>query len=299
MPVPDSRDPWDAIRDQVSAIEMRARTQLRDQFAGDFRSAFRGRGLEFSDIRAYLPGDDVRFIDWNVTARRGEPFVKQFVEEREQTVFLLLDVSGSESFGTVGRSVRDYATEVAGLLGFAAALSNDRVGGAAFSDDLEYTLPARKGTRHVLRLLHDLLSLEPRGRGTNLRGALEYTSRLLRRGSVIFLISDFANSPGDDWDAALRRLGFQQDVVALVVHDPHDADLPAGGLISLRDNEAGASVVVETAMAAPRLRTQSEARLADLPRRLRAARVDYAILPTDEPYLRTLTALFRRRTRRQ
>ncbi len=292
-------DPREAIHQQVKAIEVRARTHLREQFIGDFRSAFRGRGLEFSDVRAYLPGDDVRFIEWNVTARRGEPYVKEFVEEREQTVFLLVDVSGSESFGTVGRSVRSFATEIAGLLGFVAALNNDRVGAAAFSDNLDYTLPPRKGTRQVLRLLHDLLVLQPASRGTNLSQAMEYASRLLRRGSVIFIISDFLSAETDDWDAPLRRLALQHDVVALVVYDPHEGGVPAGGLISVQDSESGDTLVVPADLAGARLQAATAERLSTLPRRLGAANVDFALLPTDQPYLRKLVTLFRARTRRQ
>lgn len=325
QPQPDDIDPEDAIHRQVKAIEVRARTHLREQFVGEFRSAFRGRGLEFSDIRAYLPGDDVRFIDWNVTARRGDPYIKQFVEEREQTVFLLLDVSASVSFGTVGRSVQNYATEVAGLLGFAAALNNDRVGAAAFDTELIYTLPPRKGRRHVLRLLHDLLALQRSDRtehpkttaGTDLPQAIEYASRLLRRGSVVFIISDFLDDKLDDrrdeavdatatdnsgasaWEVPLRRLAMQHDVVALVVHDPHEAAIPAGGLIRLQDSESGQTRTVEADLAGQRLAKASQERLATLPQRLRAANVDFALLPTDEPYLRKLLSLFRARTRRQ
>ena len=302
QPAPAADDPWDAIHQQVRAIEVRARGQLREQFSGEFRSAFRGRGLEFNEIRAYLPGDDVRFIDWNVTARRNEPFIKQFVEEREQTVFLLVDVSASASFGTTGRSVQDVSLELAGLLGFAAALNNDRVGAAAFAEELEYTLQPRKGARHVLRLLHDLLALKTSGRGTNLPAAIEYASRLLRRGSVIFIISDFLadeSSEANAWDVALRRLSVQHDVVALVVYDPHEAALPAGGFVSLRDSERGGTILREAEPAGRVLREASAARLAELPRRLRAANVDFALLPSDQPYLRPLLALFRARTHRQ
>ena len=299
QPVLPTNDPWDAIHQQVRAIEVRARGQLREQFSGEFRSAFRGRGLEFSDIRAYLPGDDVRFIDWNVTARRGAPFIKQFVEEREQTVFLLVDVSASASFGTTGRSVRDMSLELAGLLGFAAALNNDRVGAAAFAGELEYSLQPRKGTRQVLRILHDLLALKPRSGGTNLPAAIEYASRLLRRGSVVFIISDFLADESDAWDVALRRLGMQHDVVALAVYDPHEAALPSGGFVSLRDSEREGTIVREAEPAGRVLQEASAARFAELPRRLRATNVDFALLPTDQPYLRPLLTLFRARTHRQ
>ena len=166
------------IRRELRTIEIRARTALREHMAGDFRSAFRGRGLEFASIRAYTPGDEVRLIDWNVTARRGAPYVKEFVEEREHTVLILLDVSRAADFGTTGASVRRFGIEIAGLLGFSAAASNDRVGAIAFSDRSEYVLPPAHGGSHVLRLLHDLLHLQPQG------------------GSIVAAISDFRGGTG-------------------------------------------------------------------------------------------------------
>jgi len=289
------------IHRQVRHLEIQARALLAEQFVGDFQSAFRGRGLEFSEIRQYLPGDDVRFIDWNVTARRGTPYIKQYVEERERTVLLLIDVSASESFGTTGRSVRSYALEVAGLLGFAAALSNDRVGALAFSDQTEYLLPPRKGHRHVLRMLHDLLSLEPRRTGTDLVHAIDDAARVVRRGGVIFLISDFHEPPGAEsrWDAALRRISLRNDVAALLVRDPHESRLPTGGLLHLRDSESAESRIVDAGRAARTLAQADQARLAHLRSRLRATAIDFVDLPTDEEYLHKLVALFRTRMHRQ
>jgi uncharacterized protein (DUF58 family) len=289
------------IHRQVRGIEIQARALLAEQFVGDFQSAFRGRGLEFAEIRQYLPGDDVRFIDWNVTARRRTPYIKKYVEERERTVLLLIDVSASESFGTTGRSVRSYALELAGLLGFAAALSNDRVGALAFSDQTEYVLPPRKGHRHVLRMLHDLLTLEPRGTGTDLARAIDEASRVVRRGGVVFLISDFHEPPdsGSHWDAALRRIGLHHDVAALVVRDPHEANLPTGGLLHLRDPETGESQIVEAHRAAPALAQADRERRDALRSRLRAAAIDFVDMPTDEEYLHKLVSLFRARMHRQ
>lgn len=300
LPAPPPNDPRDAIHRQVRAIEVRARTQLREQFAGDFRSAFRGRGLEFHETRAYVPGDEVRLIDWNVTARRNEPYVKRFVEEREQTVFLLIDASPSAAFGTTGRSVRQVAIELAGLLGLAAALNNDRVGAATFTGDVAYTLRPRKGSRHVLRLLHDLIDGKtdtPATPGTAIGRALDYAARLLPRGSVVFLISDFISD--EPWDASLRRLALQHDVVALVVHDPIEAAIPVSGLVTLQDAEAGTTVVVEAHRAHRVLTAATHDRLAEVAQRFRAAGVDHAVLPTDRPYLKPLLTLFRARVRRQ
>jgi uncharacterized protein (DUF58 family) len=299
LPPPADLDPRDAIHRQVRAIEVRARTQLRDQFAGDFRSAFRGRGLEFHETRAYVPGDEVRLIDWNVTARRNEPYVKRFVEEREQTVFLLIDASPSTTFGTTGRSVRDLTIELAGLLGLAAALNNDRVGAATFTGDVDYTLRPRKGARHVLRLLHDLIDGKtdsPPAGDTGIAVALDYAARLLPRGAVVFLISDFITD--DAWDPALRRLALQHDVVACVVHDPVEAAIPTSGLVTVQDAEAGTTVVAEASHAHRLLAAATHDRLAALAQRFRAAGVDHAILPTDRPYLQPLLALFRARVRR-
>ena len=293
---PADDDVATAVRHRVRAIEVRARSLLRRELAGEYRSAFRGRGLEFHQIRAYLPGDDVRFIDWRVTARRATLFVKQFVEERELTVLLVLDVSASQSFGTVGRSVRDFATEVAGVIGYAAALSNDRVGALAFSDRLEYSLPPRKGVRHVLRLLHDLIALRPLGRGTDLPQALDYAGRLLRRGSVIVVVSDFH---ADGWDVSLRRLARKHDVLALVVRDPRESAIPAGGLLALEDAESRRALLVDAGRAARALRVAGVAEDRALRERLRAADVDFAVLTAGQQYVQTLAALFRARTWRQ
>ncbi|MEE9277784.1 MAG: DUF58 domain-containing protein [Dehalococcoidia bacterium] len=284
------------IRRRVRALEIRARALLREQVVGEFRSAFRGRGLEFSQIRAYLPGDDVRFIDWNVTARRDAPYIKQFVEERQRAVLLLVDVSASEAFGSVGRSVRSYAVEVAGLLGYAAALSNDRVGAVAFTDRIEYTLPPKKGPRHVLRMLHDLLALQPQGAATDLTQALDYTGRVARRGSVIFVLSDFHS---EGWDAALRRLGLRHDVVALAIRDPHEAALPSGGLLWLEDSESAGAILVDAGAAGRRFAAAAADQRTALAQRLRAAGIDSVMLTTDEEYLHKLVALFRARMHRQ
>ena len=296
-PDPDAEE--ERIRRQVRAIEIRARRLLRDQLAGEFRSAFRGRGLEFAEIRQYLPGDEVRQIDWKVTARLAQPYVRQYVEEREQSVMLLLDVSASTDFGTVGRSVRSLATELAGVLGFAAAFANDLVGVVAFSDRVEYTLPPRKGANHVLRMLRDLLRLEPYGRETTLAAALDYAGRLTRRRSVIFVISDFLTVPRDDpWESALRRLSLRHDVVAIALRDPHEAALPGGGIVSVADSETGVRQLVgrpEAERAATLVREQR----ARLERRLRATGADALTLTTDDDYFPRLVGLFRARRRRQ
>lgn len=286
----------DTVRRRVRAIEIHARALLHTRLRGEYRSSFRGRGLEFHQIRAYLPGDDVRFIDWNVTARRGVPYVKQFVEERERTLQLFVDVSPSQAFGTAGRSVRDFAIEIAALLGYAAAVSNDRVSAVAFSDRVEYTLPARKGARHVLRLLHDLLTLPPGGRGTDLGVALDTGRRLVRRGSIVIVLSDFHTQ---GWEAALRRTAQQHDVVALVLRDPRAGRIPRGGLLTIEDLESGRRLLMEADAAAPALAIATVAGERELAARFAAIGVDHLFLTVGEDYVRPLATLFRARMRRR
>ncbi|MDE2641028.1 MAG: DUF58 domain-containing protein [Chloroflexota bacterium] len=300
----ESEDPHVAearIRREVRAIEIRARTALRERMAGDFRSAFRGRGLEFASIRAYTPGDEVRLIDWNVTARRGAPYVKEFVEERERTLLIVIDFSPSGAFGTTGRSVRRFAVEVAGLLGFSAAASNDRVGAIAFSDRTEYLLQPARGDAHVLRLLHDLLHLRPRGGGSDLGGALEHAARTLRGGSIVAVISDFQGDAGEagDWQPALRRLAVAHDVLALHVHDPAQARLPDDGLLTIEDAESGRVVTVDPAAIGDDFAREDARRGRAVRRLLRGAGADYLSLPSDAPAAPALARLFRLRTQRR
>ena len=285
----------------MRAIEIRARIALRERTAGEFRSAFRGRGLEFASIRAYTPGDEVRLIDWNVTARRGDPYIKQFVEERERTLLIILDVSRSADFGTTGQSVRRFGIEVAGLLGFSAAASNDRVGAIAFSDRSEYVLPPARGGSHVLRLLHDLLHLRPQGVGSDLGSAVEQAARTLRGGSIVAVISDFRGAAGADgeWQPALRRLALAHDVISLHVHDPAQARLPAGGILMLEDAESGVLLPADPATTAAGF-AQHDAQLSRATeQRLRAAGADYLALPSDAPPAAALARLFRQRTQRR
>lgn len=289
------------IRREVRAIEIQARTALRERMAGDFRSAFRGRGLEFASIRAYTPGDEVRLIDWNVTARRGAPYVKEFVEERERTLLIVLDVSRSAGFGTTGRSVRRFAIEVAGLLGFSAAASRDRVGAIAFSDRTEYLLRPARGGAHVLRLLHDLLHLQPQGTGSDLAAALEHAARTLRGGAIVAVISDFQGAAGGegDWQPAMRRLAVAHDVLALHVHDPAQARLPSGGLLTIEDAESGRVVTADPAAIGDSFARADAERAQAVRRLLRGAGADYLSLPSDAPAGPALARLFRQRTQRR
>ncbi|TMQ57330.1 MAG: DUF58 domain-containing protein [Candidatus Eisenbacteria bacterium] len=234
---------------QVRRLTIRSRRAVEEVFAGAYRSAFRGKGLEFSEVREYVAGDDVRTIDWNVTARHGRPFVKRFDEERELTVVLALDLSGSLRFGSTARTKRNTAAEAGALLALAASRNRDRVGLLLFTDRVELYLPPSKSRARSLRIVRDLVAFEPRGTGTDLHGALAFLGRVLRRRAVLFLISDwFAES----FDRPLNLLARRHEIVAVEVQDPLEEDLPARGLIQVRDLETGVTRTVNLGSAGAR-----------------------------------------------
>ena len=235
---------------QVRRIKVRTNRMVSDVMAGGYSSVFRGSGIEFDEVREYAEGDDIRAVDWNVTARAGKPFIKKYVEERELTVLFLLDLSGSTGFGTVRRkpgarvrSVRETAAEFCACMSLAAARNNDKAGLIGFSDRIERYVPAKKGSQHVLRLIREALSLRGAGRGSDLAGALDYAARVQRKRAVIFLISDFFDS---GYAKALRRLAQRHDLIAVRIHDPHTRELPNAGLLHLRDMESGAATWVDS-----------------------------------------------------
>ena len=302
----DAEAPADAearIRREVRAIEIQARTALRERMAGDFRSAFRGRGLEFASIRAYTPGDEVRMIDWNVTARRGAPYVKEFVEERERTLLIVLDVSRSAGFGTTGRSVRRFAIEVAGLLGFSAAASRDRVGAIAFSDRTEYLLRPARGGAHVLRLLHDLLHLQPQGTGSDprrgARARRAHAARRRHRGRHLRL----PRRGRGRWRLAAGHAPSRRPRTTCwrcTCTIPAQARLPSGGLLTIEDAESGRVVTADPAAIGDSTSpAPTRDRAQDVRRLLRAAGADYLSLPSDAPAGPALARLFRQRTQRR
>jgi uncharacterized protein (DUF58 family) len=280
----------------IRQIEIRSRRLVNDLFLGEYHAVFRGRGIEFADVREYQPGDDVRSIDWNVTARMSAPYVKKYVEERELTVMLAVDVSASDAFGSGGQSKREVAAEVGALLALSAVRNNDKVGLVAFTDHIERYVPPKKGPRHVLRVIRELLYLRPAGRGTNLAVAVEFLRRVLRRRSVVFLLSDFQDR---GYAAGLRVLARRHDVTAIVLGDPRERELPAVGLVELEDAESGARVLVDTS--SPRLRARYAARAAALReerrRALAAMKIDQIELLTGASYVEPLIAYFRRRAR--
>ena len=266
-------------------------------FSGEYHSVFKGRGINFAEVREYDYGDDIRTIDWNVTARTGTPHVKIFEEERELTVMLLVDVSASGDFGTRERMKGDLAVEVCSLLAFSAIKNNDKVGLIIFSDRVEKFVPPRKGRRHVLRVLREMLYHEPEGRATHLGAALEYLSRVIRRRAVVFVVSDFVSKP---FEKALGVAGRRHDVVALRVRDRRESELPPIGLVELEDAETGERLVVDTSNRDFRAAFASrgeEARAAQ-DRTFRRSKVDVVDLGPGRPYLRPLMRFFEERGRR-
>ena len=287
---------------QVRRIELRTRGLVSSQFAGEYHSVFKGQGMEFAEVREYVPGDDVRTIDWNVSARSGTTFVKKYVEERELTVLLAVDLSASQRWGTRGRFKEEMVPEVAATLAMSAVRNNDRVGLLAFTDRVESFVPPEKGRRHALRIVRDLLVLRPAGRGTDPALALEHAARVLRSRAVVFVVSDFRVSP-ERWPPfarATRVLAARHDLVPVVLADPADDALPEAGVLRLSDPETGAIVDVDTGSAAVRERFAAEAgrRRAELERLFRALRMDEVRLTTGAPVAAALLSFFRRRERR-
>ena len=285
------------ILKQVKRIELKTRGLVDALFAGEYRSVFKGQGMEFAEVREYSPGDEVRAIDWNVTARMNRPFVKRYMEERELTIVLALDVSGSELFGSVARFKSDMMTEFAAVIALAAVRNNDRVGLIFFTDRIEHVVPPRKGKRHVLRIVRDLLAFEPKGTNTDLRPALEYMQRTLRQHTVIFLVSDFQD---DGYEHALKVLGRRHDVVAVTLDDPAEQTLPDVGLARMRDPETGEFLEVDTSDRKVRaaFAEHVSAELAARRRVLRRAGVDEVELTTDGSVIEPLLRFFRVRETR-
>ncbi len=279
---------------EVRRLEITTRHLVRDIMAGEYSSAFRGRGVEFAEVREYQPGDDVRTIDWNVTARLGAAYVKRYLEERELSVLFVADRSASSSFGSVRRTKSDLTTEVCAVLALAAARNNDRVGAVFATDRVEQYVAPRKGRRQALRVISDLLSFQPSGSGTDLGAALAYLEPMLRRRAVIFLISDFL---GTGYESPLGRLARRHDVIALQLIDPRERELPDVGLVTLWDPESGSWRVVDTGDAGlrDRFRARAAAFDATLERTLRESGVDLLRLETGKSYAEPLLAFFRRR----
>lgn len=308
------------ILKKIRQIELRTNRLVTETLGGQYHSVFKGQGMDFDEVREYQPGDEVRSIDWNVTARMNHPFVKKFVEERELTVMLLVDISGSGLFGSSEQSKRELAAEVGSVLAFSAIRNNDKVGLILFTDRVEKFIPPRKGRRHVLRVIREILFYEPRRRGTNLAEALEFLGRVIRRRAIVIVLSDFME-PGSLLQlaryrrqslhashglahssyVALRQANRRHDVVAVQILDRYELELPNLGRLVLKDAETGEVMEINTADAQKRrafAQRQAEAQ-AELDRLFRTAGIDAIRLRTDEPYAAELGRFFEMRERRR
>jgi uncharacterized protein (DUF58 family) len=282
---------------KIRALEIKTKGLVQTAFAGDYHSVFKGRGMNFEDVREYQPGDEIRAIDWNVTARLGTAFVKKFTEERELTVILVVDVSASGNFGSSTQSKRELAAEVACLLAFSAIRNNDKVGLLLFSDRVELFIPPKKGRSHTLRIIREILFFEPAGRGTAPALALDYLNKVVTRRAVVFFVSDFQ---AGDFSRELSVSGRRHDFIAVQIQDQREEHLPNVGIITLEDAETGEQIEVNTADRTMRARftALAETRRAELNRTLRRNNIDAISLRTGENYLPALRSFFKQRERR-
>lgn len=282
---------------QVKLLEIRTRGLVNSLFTGEYHSVFKGQGMEFAEVREYQPGDEVRSIDWNVTARMGHPYVKRYIEERELTVMLAIDLSGSERFGTQARFKSELASELSAVLAMSAVRNNDRVGALLFTDRAEHVVPPGKGRRHVLRLVRDVLAFEPRGRRTDIAAAADYLAKMLSHHAIIFLISDFIAT---NIERPLKILAQRHDVVAVTMEDPREHSLPNVGLARFVDPESLTTVTIDTSD--PGVRKSFEdmagAERAERRRLFRRLAIDEIVVRTDRSYIEPLLKFFRARETR-
>jgi uncharacterized protein (DUF58 family) len=290
------RSPAEILK-KIRALEIKTRGLVETAFAGDYHSVFKGRGMNFEDVREYQPGDEIRSIDWNVTARMGSAFVKKFTEERELTVMLVVDVSASGNFGSTTQSKRELAAEVACLLAFSAIRNNDKVGLILFTDRVELFIPPKKGRSHTLRLIREILFFDPKGRGTDPALALDYLNKIVTRRAVVFFISDFQ---APDFSRALSVSGRRHDFVAIHIHDERERVLPNIGIITLEDAETGDQIEINTGDRATRARFSGfvDQRDHELAFALRRNNIDAIALQTGKDYLPQLRSFFKQRERR-
>jgi uncharacterized protein (DUF58 family) len=284
---------------KIRRIEIRTRKLVNDSFAGEYHSIFKGRGMEFDEVRPYQIGDEIRNIDWNVTARTGEPYIKRYVEERELTVMLLVDASASENFGSVERFKREIAAELTAVLSFAATTNNDRVGLLIFTDQVELFIPPRKGRKHVLRLIRELLAFEPQSKGTDIKMALDNVNHILKRRSIIFLVSDFMADP-QSYRRELAVTNRRHDLIAVDINDPLDSNIADVGLLVVEDPESGAIEWIDTSNKKWQnaFRARMDALETEKTRVFRQSSVDRIDINTDEEYTIPLTRFFQDRAKR-
>lgn len=285
------------ILKKVRKIEIRTKGMVNNLFGGEYQSAFKGRGMEFSEVRQYNYGDDIRQIDWNVTARTGDPFIKQFEEEREQTLMLCVDISPSGFFGSQNQSKMELSIEICAVLAFSAIKNGDKVGLVLFTNEIEKVIPPKKGRIHVLRLIRELLTTEPKGQGTDISEALSYVNRLLNRRAILILASDFQD---ENYDRQMKITSRKHDLVNIFINDKLEDELPDLGLIPLRDAETGDEVLVDTSSEKVRkeYKKKRQVHKAELRDRFLRMKIDTIELETNASYIRPLMSFFRRRVHR-
>ncbi len=285
------------ILKKVKRIEIATRGLVNDVFSGEYHSVFKGRGMEFAEVREYQIGDDIRNIDWNVTARSGHPYVKVFDEERELTVMLMVDVSSSGNFGTTSQMKGEVAAELCAVLAFSAIKNNDKVGLMIFSDKIEKFIPPRKGKQHVLRVIREILYFKPEESRTDLNVALEYLSRVIKRKSIVFLISDFLT---ENYEKSLQVAYKKHDIIAIDISDPREVEMPSVGLLELEDAETGETVMVDTSNPAIRgsFYSQSKEERDTRDKFFKSIGVDNININTDWSYVEPITKFFRMRAKR-
>ncbi len=282
---------------QIRRIEIRTNRMVNDVLAGEYHSVFKGQGVEFEEVREYQHGDDIRTIDWNVTARMGAPFVKRYREERELTVMLMVDASSSSIFGTAEKMKGELAAELSAVLAFSAIKNNDRVGLILFTDKVETFIPPKKGKKHVLRLIRELLMFEPAGGSTSIKNALDYMGKILTRKSVVFLLSDFMST---GFDEALRIVNKKHDLITISITDPREVELPPIGFLELQDAETGEIIIIDTYDTSIRQRfsATAQADIERLVKNFKRMQVDHIPVRTDHPYIDPLVRFFQQRARR-
>jgi uncharacterized protein (DUF58 family) len=280
---------------KVRKIEIKTRGLSNNIFAGEYHTAFKGRGMQFAEVREYMPGDDVRSIDWNVTARYSKPFIKVFEEEREMTLMLLVDVSGSDDFGTAEQTKREYLTEVAATIAFSAATNNDKIGVIFFSDKIEKYIPPQKGKKHILYIIRELLSFQPTSRKTNIDFALKYFTNMVKKRCSAFLISDFIDD--SNYSDSLLIASKKHDLAALQIFDPREKELPDAGLIKMKDAETNEDMWVDTSSASTRRVYEQYVKERDelLAQSFAKSGVDYISIATTDDYVKSLMKLFKKR----
>lgn len=282
---------------KIKQIQIHTRRLVNEAFVGEYHSVFKGRGMEFDEVREYQPGDEIRTIDWNVTARVGRPFIKRYVEERELTVMLLVDVSASGNFGSVRHLKNEVATEICALLALSATKNNDKVGMIMFTDKIEKFIPPKKGPKHVLRVIRELLCSQPTGKGTNISVALEYLDKITHRRTISFVVSDFI---ARDYARALRIANKRHDTIAITIVDPREQELPNVGFIELKDAESGETLLLDTANPSARKEFKAFAyrQRQELSRLFRSMGVDEIVINTNRHHVEPIIRFFRMREKR-